>query len=105
MPTINLTNNTTLDLSASTSDNNATLNRYLKSVLRFKTPPNFDAVAGQLVKDIDASGFPVTATAMVSSNFAVEQATLSVQPSAAAILDVLTEGRKSDFVEPLMLPD
>ena len=63
MPSINLTNNTSLNLTASSADNNATLNRYLKSLLTFKTPPSFDPIANLQIRDIDASGFPITLAA------------------------------------------
>ena len=51
MATINLTNNTDINLKASSTDDNATLNRYLSSVLTFQTPPSFDTLANLLVKD------------------------------------------------------
>ena len=45
MPTINLTNNGDLNVTTSSADDNATLNRYLKSVLTFSTPPSFNPIA------------------------------------------------------------
>ena len=63
MPTINLTNNTGLNLAASSADHNATLNRYLLSLLTFKTPPSFDPIANLLVKDQSELDFPITLSA------------------------------------------
>ena len=58
MPAINLTNNTTLNVAASSEDANATLIRYLLSVLTFTTPRQMNrsvpAVAGLLYRGMKA---------------------------------------------------
>jgi hypothetical protein len=105
MPTIDLTNNTTISISGSSNETSATLNRYLKSILTFKTPPTFDSIANQPIANVKASAFPVTLSAAGSGNFAVEQTTLNVQAGASAALGVLKEDDKSDFLKSLNLPD
>src|SRR5580700_1721673 len=82
MPTINLTNNTDVILTASSADDNATLNRYLKSVLTFKTPPSFDTISSLLVKDQRELDFPIALSATGEGKFAIEETTLDVQLGA-----------------------
>ena len=55
MATINLTNNTGLNLTAASADNNATLNRYLKSLLTLRPQFAFDPL--DKLSDL---AFPVT---------------------------------------------
>jgi hypothetical protein len=72
VPTIHLTNNADLNLTATSADDNATLNRYLKSLLTFQTPPSFDHVANLLVKDQHELDFPVTVSATGEGTFVFE---------------------------------
>jgi hypothetical protein len=104
MPTITLTNNTTLNIAASSADDNGTLNRYLKDPLKFVTPAGFDAIAGQKVADVDPAPFPLTATATGEGKFAVEKTTLDVQLNASASLGLLKADDQSDFLKSLQLP-
>jgi len=103
MPTINLTNNANLNLTASSADDNATLNRYLASVLTFKTPPKFDALANELVKDQREVDFPITLSAAGEGKFALKKTTLDVQAGACASIGLLTDG-ESGFLSALNLP-
>jgi len=104
MPTITLTNNTTLNIAASSADDNGTLNRYLKDPLKFVTPAGFDAIAGQKVADVDPAPFPLTATATGEGKFAVEKTTLDVKLNASASLGLLKADDQSDFLKSLQLP-
>jgi hypothetical protein len=105
MPTINLTNNADLDLTASSDDKNATLNRYLKSVLTFRTRPDFDRIIDQPFNAVDPAPFPVSLTATGTANFAVEKTTLTVQPQVSATLGLLKDEAKFNFLQLLRLPD
>src|ERR1035438_4737893 len=89
MPTINLTNNTGVSLSGSSADGNSTLNRYLLSLVTFKTPPSFDPIANLLVKDQQESGFPITLSATGEGKFAVKKTSLNIQLGASASLGLL----------------
>jgi hypothetical protein len=103
MPTINLTDNTGLNLTASSADDNATLNRYLLSLLTFKTPPSFDPIANLLVKDQSELNFPITLSAGGEGTFAVEKTTLDVQLGASASIGLLQDIRQSDFLSSINL--
>ncbi len=104
MPTINLTNNTDVILTASTSDANASLSRYLKNDLTFKTPPSLASIAEVLVKDQTASAYPVTLSATAEGKFAVEKTTLDVQLGAPASIGLLQGGDESACLAALKLP-
>jgi hypothetical protein len=104
MPTINLTNNTGLNLTASSADDNATLNRYLLSLLRFHTPPSFDPIADLLVKDQSDSDFPITLSATGEGKFAVEKTTLDVQLGASASIGLMQDSDEADFLSFMNLP-
>ena len=97
MPNIKLSNNTTLNLTASSADNNATLNRYLKTPLTFITPAGLDAVAGKKVGDLDPTSFPFAANAAGQGQFAVEGTSLNVQLGASASIGLLTGADAADF--------
>ena len=101
MPTINLTNNTDLNLTGSSADDNATLNRYLKGILTFQTPPSFDSISNLLVKDQQELAFPITLSATGKGNFAVEQTTLTIQLGASASIGLLQHSDESDFFSSL----
>lgn len=103
MPSINLTDNTDVILSASSADDNATLNRYLKSVLTFRTPPNFDSISGLLVKDQHELDFPLALSATGEAKFAVEKTTLDIQAGASASIGLLQGGDESAFFSALKL--
>jgi hypothetical protein len=104
MPTINLTNNTGLDLTASSADDNATLNRYLLSLLTFKTPPSFDPIANLLVKDQSELDFPIVLSATGEGKFAVEKTTLDIQLGASAFVGLKQGNNEADFLSFMNLP-
>jgi hypothetical protein len=99
MPTIDITNNTDAILSASSADDNATLNRYLKSVLNFKTfpPLSIAGITALLVKDQSATDFPIILSATGEGKFAVEQTTLDVQIGAGASIGLLQGDDEASF--------
>jgi hypothetical protein len=101
MPTIQLTNNTTLNIAAASADANATLNRYLSQPLSFLTPAGFETIAATTVGEVDPDAFPVTAGATAEGKFPVEGTTLDVQPGASASIGLLTADNASDFFSSL----
>jgi hypothetical protein len=106
MPTINLTNNTDLNLTASSADGNAALNRYLQSMLTFKTPPSLDPIVRSLVKDQIETDFPITVSALGEGKFAVKGSILDVQIGASAALGLLQDSDESSFLSTVeMSPD
>jgi len=105
MPTIQITNNTTLNLTASAADKGATLNRYLKNPLVFTTPAGFESIANTKVASVDPTAFPVAVTATGAGQFAVEQTSLNVQLGTSASLGLLTGDSKADFVGSVNLAD
>jgi hypothetical protein len=103
MPTIKLTNNTTLTITASSADENATLNHYLKNPLVFLAPAGFETIAGKKVGDLDPAVFPLTAAVTGGGRFAVKEASLDVQLNASASLGLLTGADKDDFFSSLQI--
>ena len=97
MPSIGLTNNTTLNVTASSTDGNATLNRHLTSPLSFFTQTGLSAIAGQKIEDLDPAAFPIAASATGEGKFAVEGTSLDVQLGASASVGLLTGGDAADF--------
>src|ERR1017187_1217603 len=97
MPGIQLTNNTTLNVTASSADGNATLNRYLTNPLSFITPAALNAIAGTKVGDLDPTAFPIAASAAGEGQFAVEGTSLDVQLGASASVGLLTGDKAADF--------
>jgi len=89
MPSIQLTDNTSLNVTASTADGNATLNRYLTNPLSFITPAALNAIAGEKVGDLDPTAFPIAASAAGEGQFAVEGTCLDVQTGASASVGLL----------------
>ena len=89
MPTIDLTNNTTLNLTASSADSNNTLKKYLQQDLNLKAPDGFEKAAAKTVGATDASGFPIKLSATAEGKFAVEKTTLDVQAGVSASLGLL----------------
>src|ERR1700727_2940542 len=98
MPAINLTNNTDLELTASSADDNATLNRYLQSLVTFKTPPSFDRISGLPVKDQHELDFPITLSAAGDGKFAVKKTSLDIELGASASLGLLQGGDETSFL-------
>ena len=105
MPTIQLTNNAALNLSASSSDGNATLNRYLTHPLTFITPAGFDSIVNQKVAGLDPIAFPFTAKAAATSAFAVEGTSLSIEPGISVTLGLFKGDDKAELVGSLQMPD
>jgi hypothetical protein len=103
MPTIQLTNNTTLKITASSADENATLNRYLKNPLVFLAPAGIDTIVGQKVGALDPAVFPLTATVAAGGQFAIKETSLNVQLNASASLGLLTGDDKDDFFSSLQI--
>ncbi len=103
MPTINLSNNTDVILAASSADDNATLNRYLRSVLTFKTPPSFESISDLLVKDQRELDFPIVLSTTGEGKFALEKTTLDVQAGASASVGLLQGKDESAFFSGLNL--
>jgi hypothetical protein len=103
MPTISLTDNTNVNLTASSADDNATLNRYLKSLVTFKTPPSFAPISNLLVKDQHELDFPITLSATGEGTFAVKQTTLDIQLGGSAFIGLLQGSDESDFFSGLNL--
>lgn len=104
MPTIQLTNNTTLQIAGSTADGNATLNRYLKSPLQYLTPAGLEGIVNQKIGDVDPTPFPLTASATGAGTFAVEKTSLNVQLQASASIGLLKGSDISDFLGSLQMP-
>jgi hypothetical protein len=104
MPTIQLTNNTTLNITASSADGNATLNRYLKNPLTFLTPKSFDSIANEKVADLDANAFPIALNASGTGKFAVEGTTLGVTLGASGSLGLLKGDSQKDCLDSLQMP-
>ncbi|HXB73429.1 MAG TPA: hypothetical protein VNY05_34640 [Candidatus Acidoferrales bacterium] len=98
MPTIQLTNKTNLNVTASSADGNATLNRYLSKPLSFITPAALDAIAGTKVGNLDPTAFPISASAAGEGKFAVEGTSLDVQLGASASVGLLTGDKAADFL-------
>ncbi|MBV8808445.1 MAG: hypothetical protein JO033_07195 [Acidobacteriaceae bacterium] len=106
MPTIQLTDNASLNLTGSTGNIGATLKKYLKDPLIFTAPKQELANAANVtVGQLDDHLFPLKASAQTDGKFAVETTKLDVKPGAAAELDLLREGRASDLLESLQLRD
>ena len=73
METINLINNTDFNVSSSSADDNATLNRYLTTVLTFKTRPSLELIAKLPVKGQSELRFPITLSATGEGKFALKK--------------------------------
>ena len=97
MPTVQLTDNTTLNITASSADENATLNRYLTNPLTLIAPGSLNAIAEQKVGDLDPSAFPIALSAAGGATFAVEGTSLGVQLGASASIALLTGARAASF--------
>ena len=103
MPTIKLTNNATLDISASAENQSATLNRYLQDALTFRTSAKFDLSPQSLLQSITGS-FPASFNATGNGSFVLGATKLGLQPSEVATLNLLKGDGKSDFLNSLKLP-
>jgi hypothetical protein len=103
MPAINLTDNTDLNLAATSADDNATLNRYLESLITFKTPPSLEPIANLLVKDQNELAFPIKLSATGEGKFAVKKTTLDVQLGASAALGLMQDINEATFLSDLQI--
>ena len=101
MPTISLTNNTSVILAASSNDSNATLNRYLRNPLTFVTPAGLNALTGQTMKDLPTGAFPFTLSATAEGAFAVNQNMLTVDASVSATVGLIKGADIADFFDSL----
>lgn len=104
MPTIQLTNNTTLNIAATSADGNTTIDRYLKNPLSFLLPPNFKQIADEPVKNLDSSAFPISAGATAAGTFALEKSSWVVNLGASAAVNLLTGDSASDLCKSLDIP-
>lgn len=97
MPTIQLTDNTTLNITASSADENATLNRYLTNPLAFIAPGGLQAIVAQQVGTLDPNAFPVALSTTGGGTFAVEGTSLGVQLGASASVGLLSGAAAAAF--------
>ncbi|MGD1091725.1 MAG: hypothetical protein ABSB35_06995 [Bryobacteraceae bacterium] len=104
MPAIQLSNNTTLNVTASSADENATLNRYLTNPLSFITPAVLNAIGNQKVGDLDPTAFPITASATGAGQFAVEGTSLGIKVGESASVGLLTGADAKDFFDSVSWP-
>jgi hypothetical protein len=104
VPSISITNNTTIDIVAASADTNATLNRYLVNDLKFLVLHKSSLTADSAVKDLDANGFPLTLGATGASSFALKGTSLDVSLDASASLGLLTGDDMTDFWDSSQLP-
>ncbi len=104
MPSISITNNTTLNIVATSADTNATLNRYLINDLKFLVLGKPGLTANSLVADLDPNGFPLTAGATGASSFALKGTSLDVSVDASASLGLLKGDDMMDFWDSSQLP-
>jgi hypothetical protein len=104
MPTINLTDNTGLNFTASSADDNATLNRYLTSLLTFKMPPSLDPIANLLVKDQHELDFPIKLSVAGEGKFALKKTTLEIQAGVSASIGLLQDDDESLCLSAFRIP-
>src|SRR5262249_15988058 len=97
MPSINLTNNTTLNITASSADGNATLNKYLTHPLTFLTPGGWNAIVKSEVRDLDKAAFPLMASAAGAGAFDLKGTSLALAAGASVSIGLLTGDDASDF--------
>jgi hypothetical protein len=88
MAEIHLTDNTTLTLTGSSADNNATLKRYLTESCRFITPEGFAALARQSVETVEPAAFPCQCSATGAGKFTLEGTTLTAKGGVSAKIGV-----------------
>jgi hypothetical protein len=105
VPSINLTNNVGLNLSASSGDGFSTLERYLKNILTFKTPPSFDPLVNVPVESLQETSFPITISAAGQGQFAVEGTTLNIQAGPSASIGLLQDAAAALFLSALDIED
>jgi hypothetical protein len=97
MPSINLTNNTTLNITASSADGKATLNKYLTHPLTFLTPAGWNTIVKSEVKDLDKAAFPLMASAAGAGAFDLKGTSLALEAGASVSIGLLTGDDASDF--------
>ncbi len=106
MGTIQLTDDTSLNITASSGSSGATLNKYLKdSIVLLLSKREFANPADVTVGQLDENIFPLTASAKADATFAVETAKFDVKPGASASLDLLKNDKADDFLRTLQLRD
>jgi len=106
MPTIQLTNNASLNVTASGGSPGATLTKYLKDPLIFVSPRRELANAAETtVGQLDDHFFPLTASAKADGRFAVTTAEFDVRLGASAAIDLLKDDESDDFLQSLKLRD
>lgn len=103
MATINLTNNTDVQLVASSADDNATLNRYLTSPFSLQAAPSLEPLLGLLVGSQSPLGFPIVVSATGEGKFALEHTTVDVQVGASASIGLLQGRGEADFLSGVSL--
>lgn len=103
MSSIQITNNAKLDITATSADGNATLNRYLKGPLTFVTPAGIESLIDTKVSDVDLKAFPVQANATGAGQFAVAGTALNVHEGASTTLRLLRGGAMSDVMDAIQM--
>jgi hypothetical protein len=104
MPEIQLTNNSTLNITASAPGGSATLNRYLKNPMVLLTRAGWDALVATKVGDLTPASFPLTATARGAAKFAVKESALSVRAGAVATVRLLRGKEKDELWASIQQP-
>ena len=106
MGSIRLTDNSSLDITVSSGDANASLNTYLQVPLVLvcgELGPGFRQLHNTPINKLDADRFPLVFSASISRSFAVSKATLNVGTGASAYLDLLTGATADDLGASLKL--
>ena len=106
MGTIQLTDNTSLNVTGSGGSPKATLNKYLKDPLILVSPRQELASAADVtVGQLDEHFFPLTASVKADGKFAIGTATFDVKTGSSASLDLLKGDKSDDFLQSLQLRD
>jgi hypothetical protein len=103
VPDITLSDGSSLNISSEALT--PTLKQYLKQGVDFVFGPKVTAIIeapNKAVGDVDAEKFPVSlAPKLPSSSFSISSATLNLQPSFSASIDVLTGEKAAEFTASL----
>jgi len=100
VPTIKLTDNAGLDITASSNSSNSSLNKYLESALEFHFAALSKDVRDEVnvqVGDVNARAFPIKLSAAVPAHFKDGESTIAVKPNAAASIDLVAGDKAADF--------
>jgi hypothetical protein len=103
MPSIKLTDNSSLAIVS-----NGRSPSYLQTGLEFlfsHLSPEFKDAETKQVGDLDAGSFPLVLMAAVPGAFNLPSATLNVKQNDSAALDLLTAGKKREFLKALNLDE